>query len=524
MEIKKIYCKFIKESVKILLNTTNKNYYSLSLYFMNQFTFDQALTFDDVLLTPQYSEILPYQTNVQTRLSEKVSLNIPVMSAAMDTVTEHKMAIAMALLGGIGVIHKNLNPDEQAAEVKKVKRYENGFITDPFVVAQDASISEAYDLRTKYGYKDIPVTEDGTLDTPLVGFITASSYFISRHADLDVSERMVPLEKLFIAEDGITLSKAQDLLEESSFSKLLLVGPQGRLKAMVTRRDIEKKRDFPDAAISADGKLMCAAAVGPAKNMEERVQKVVEAGVDVIVVDTAHGHSKGVGDTVKYVRKNYPDITIIGGNIATPEAVEFLAECGVDAVKVGIGPGSICTTRVVTGIGVPQLSAIKNCADKAKELGIAVIADGGIKLSGDAAKAIAIGADCIMVGSLLAGTEESPGDLIYVNGKTYKAYRGMGSLGAMKEGGKERYGQSNISDNQKFVPEGIEGQILYKGSVQGEIYQMVGGIKSSMGYQGAKNIQDLHKKAKFVQITSASLKESHPHDVTITREAPNYRS
>jgi len=511
----------MKESVKILLNIKIQILYYKN---MTQFTFDQALTFDDVLLTPQYSEILPYQTNVQTALSDTVKLNIPVMSAAMDTVTEHKMAIAMALLGGLGVIHKNLNPDEQAAEIKKVKRYENGFITDPLVISKNASIADAYEMRTKFGYKDIPVTEDGTLETPLVGFITASSYFISRHADLDVSERMIPLQKLFIANDGISLSQAQDLLEESSYSKLLLVGANGRLKAMVTRRDIEKKRDFPDSATCEDGKLMCAAAVGPAKNMEERVQKVIEAGADVIVVDTAHGHSKGVGDTVKYVRKNYPTVTIIGGNIATPEAVEFLAECGVDAVKVGIGPGSICTTRVVTGIGVPQLSAIKNCADKAKKLGIRVIADGGIKLSGDAAKAIAIGADCIMVGSLLAGTEESPGELIYVNGKTYKSYRGMGSLGAMKNGGKERYGQSNVSDNQKFVPEGIEGQILYKGSVQGEIYQMVGGIKSSMGYQGAGTISELHGKAKFVQITSASLKESHPHDVTITREAPNYRA
>ncbi|HID91561.1 TPA: CBS domain-containing protein, partial [Candidatus Peregrinibacteria bacterium] len=375
----------MKESVKILLNIKIQILYYKN---MTQFTFDQALTFDDVLLTPQYSEVLPYQTNVQTALSDTVKLNIPVMSAAMDTVTEHKMAIAMALLGGLGVIHKNLNPDEQAAEIKKVKRYENGFITDPLVISKNASIADAYEMRTKFGYKDIPVTEDGTLETPLVGFITASSYFISRHADLDVSERMIPLQKLFIANDGISLSQAQDLLEESSYSKLLLVGANGRLKAMVTRRDIEKKRDFPDSATCEDGKLMCAAAVGPAKNMEERVQKVIEAGADVIVVDTAHGHSKGVGDTVKYVRKNYPTVTIIGGNIATPEAVEFLAECGVDAVKVGIGPGSICTTRVVTGIGVPQLSAIKNCADKAKKIGIRVIADGGIKLSGDAAKAI----------------------------------------------------------------------------------------------------------------------------------------
>lgn len=442
----------------------------------------------------------------------------------MDTVTESNMAIAMALLGGIGIIHKNLSPDEQAHEVAKVKRFENGFINDPLVIGPNATIQEVYDLRMNHGYKDIPVTEDGTLATQLIGFITANSYFISRHAQQKVYERMIPLSELFTAFEGITLEEAQNKLEESKHSKLLIVAKDGRLKAMVTRRDIERKRDFPDAVLDSEGRLLCGSAVGPAKNMKERVDKIVEAGVDVIVVDTAHGHSKGVGDTVRYVKDKYPNITVVGGNIATPDAVDFLADCGADAVKVGIGPGSICTTRVVTGIGVPQLSAVMECAQKAKERGVRVIADGGIKLSGDMAKAIAGGADIVMLGSLLAGTEESPGELIYSNGKTYKSYRGMGSLGAMKVGGKERYGQANVQDEQKFVPEGIEGRIQYKGSVKNEIYQLVGGLRSSMGYQGAVDIPTLHSKAQFVQITSASLKESHPHDVTITREAPNYRS
>lgn len=442
----------------------------------------------------------------------------------MDTVTESNMAISMALLGGVGIIHKNLSPEKQAQEIAKVKRFENGFINDPLVTGPEMTIQEVYDLRVNHGYKDIPVTEDGTLTTQLIGFITANSYFISRHAQQKVSERMIPLSDLFTAFEGITLEEAQNKLEESKHSKLLIVAKDGRLKAMVTRRDIERKRDFPDAVLDSEGRLLCGAAVGPAKNMQERVEKIIEAGVDLIVVDTAHGHSKGVGDTVRYVKQQYPHITVVGGNIATAEAVDFLADCGADAVKVGIGPGSICTTRVVTGIGVPQLSAIMECSDRAKKRGIRVVADGGIKLSGDMAKAIAGGADVVMMGSLLAGTEESPGELIYSNGKTYKSYRGMGSLGAMKIGGKERYGQANVQDEQKFVPEGIEGRIQYKGSVKNEIYQLVGGLRSSMGYQGAMDIQSLHSKAQFVQITSASLKESHPHDVTITRESPNYRS
>lgn len=487
-------------------------------------TFPSFLTFDDVLLLPQYSEILPKDTDTSTKISETISLAIPILSAAMDTVTEGKMAIAMALKGGIGVIHKNLNPDEQAEEVAKVKRFENGFIHEPLVISPNSLISEVYSIRMERGYKALPVTDDGTVHGKLVGFISANSYFITRHAQDSVATRMTPVEKLLTAPEGTSLEDAQALLEESNHSKLIIVSKSGKVISMVTRRDIEKKRDFPNASLDTQGRLLCAAAVGPARNMNERVEKIVEAGVDVIVVDTAHGHSKGVGDTVRYVREKYPQLTIIGGNIATPEAVEFLADAGADAVKVGIGPGSICTTRVVTGIGAPQLSAILECVAVAKKRGIRVIADGGIKLSGDVAKAISAGADAVMLGSLLAGTEESPGEIIYAEGRTYKSYRGMGSIGAMKEGGKERYGQANVKDDQKFVPEGIEGRTLFKGSVQGEVYQLVGGLKSSMGYQGAKTIQELHATAKFVQITSASLKESHPHDVVITREAPNYRA
>lgn len=486
--------------------------------------FPQYLTFDDVLLIPQHSTILPKDTNTSTRLSDHITLNIPLLSAAMDTVTEHQMAIAVALKGGIGVIHKNLNPDEQANEVARVKRFENGFIKEPYCVRPNMTVEQVYDIREEKGYKALPVTDDGTAHGKLVGLITANSFFISRHANCLVSERMTPVENLLTAQEGISLEHSQKLLEESKHSKLLIVTKEGKLASLVTRKDIENKRNFPNAVLDSEGRLICAAAVGPAKNMVERVEKIIAAGVDMIVVDTAHGHSTGVFDTAKFVKETYPHVTVIAGNIATPEAAEFLYHAGVDGVKVGIGPGSICTTRVVTGIGVPQLSAILETSKVAKKLGLSVIADGGIKLSGDVAKAIAAGADAVMLGSLLAGTEESPGEIIYAEGRTYKSYRGMGSLGAMKLGGKERYGQADTKDDQKFVPEGIEGRTLYKGSVGNEIYQLIGGLKSSMGYQGAKNIEELHKKAKFVQITAASLVESHPHDITITREAPNYKA
>ena len=483
------------------------------------------LTYDDVLLLPQYSEILPKDVDIKTNLTKRIKLNIPMVSAAMDTVTEHDLAIKMALYGGIGIIHKNLTPDEQAEEVDLVKRFENGFIQNPICLKPDATINEVYKIRNKYGYKAVPITNNGKPDGKLEGLITANDYFIHKHENLKVKERMTKVEKLLVAYEGVSLSEANDILEESKHSKLLIVNNKKelKLKALVTRRDIEKNKLYPDSSKDSNKRLRVGAAVGPAKNMEERVQKLIDAGVDVLVVDTAHGHSKGVIETIKYIKKNYKGIDVIGGNIATVEAVQALVKAGADAVKVGIGPGSICTTRVVTGIGAPQFSAVINCAKEGKKLGIPVIADGGVKFSGDMAKAIAAGASAVMLGSLFAGTKESPGELIYHEGKTFKAYRGMGSMGAMAGGGKERYGQADVKDETKYVPEGIEGQIVYKGEVAHEIFQMIGGLRSSMGYAGAKNIADFHKKAKFVQITSAGLNESHPHSIMITKDAPNYK-
>jgi len=483
------------------------------------------LTYDDVLLLPQYSEVLPKDVSTKTQLTKRIKLNIPLLSAAMDTVTEHELAIKMALYGGIGIIHKNLTPDQQAEEVNRVKRFENGFIKSPICAKPTALISDIYEIRQKYGYKAVPITESGEPDSKLVGLITANDYFIHKHADQKVRDRMTKVEKLFTAYDGISLGEANDILEESKHSKLIIVDKKtGNLRAMVTRRDIEKNKLYPDACKDADKRLRVGAAVGPAKNMEERVQKLVEAGTDVLVVNTAHGHSKGVLDTISYIKKNYKKVDVIGGNIATAEAVQALVKAGADAVKVGIGPGSICTTRVVTGIGAPQFSAVAACVKEVNKTGTPVIADGGIKLSGDFANAIAVGDSTAMIGSLFAVTKESPGDLIYHEGKTFKAYRGMGSMGAMSGGGKERYGQADVKEEAKYVPEGIEGQIVYKGPVAHEIFQLVGGLRSSMGYVGARDIPAFHKKAKFVQITNAGLKESHPHDVIVTKDAPNYKT
>lgn len=484
--------------------------------------FTEQLTFDDVLLVPQYSEVLPKDADLSTNLTKKIKLKIPLVSAAMDTVTESNMAIAMALNGGIGVIHKNLSPEEQAKEVDKVKRYENGFILNPVCVDPKTKIKDIYEIRKKTGFKAIPVTDTGESNGKLLGMITANDYFITRHENYLVTERMTPVSELLSAKKGISLDKAYELLEESKHSKLTVVDKNGNLFAVVTRRDIEKRNSYPNATLDEQGRLMVAAAIGPAANFDERFELLRNAGVDVFVVDTAHGHSKGVIDIVKKIKKYDLNIQVIAGNIATEEAVKDLANAGADAVKVGIGPGSICTTRIVTGIGVPQLSAIKNCSKMAKKLGVCLIADGGVKFSGDIAKAIAVGADTIMLGSLLAGTEESPGEIIYSDGKTFKSYRGMGSIPAMSKGGKERYSQAD-SSNEKFVPEGIEGRIIYKGTVEKEIFQLTGGVKSSMGYQGCKTIKELQEKAKIIRITSSSLKESHPHDVTIAREAPNYK-
>jgi len=489
-------------------------------------TIPRFLTFDDVLLVPQYSETLPKQTNVKTHLTKHIKLNTPLVSAAMDTVTEHNLAIELALFGGIGIIHKNMTPDRQAEEVDLVKRFENGFIKNPICAKPGDTIEDIYRIREKYGYKAVPVTDTGEANGKLLGLITANDYFYHKHCKLKVKDRMTKVEKLLVSYEGLTLSQANDILEESKHSKLIIVNNKKdmKLRALVTRRDIEKNKQYPDACKDDEKRLRVGAAVGPAANMEERVEKLVKAGADVLVVDTAHGHSKGVIDTIKYIKKNHKKVDVIGGNIATKEAVRDLVKAGADAVKVGIGPGSICTTRVVTGIGVPQLSAVMECAEEAKKHKISVIADGGIRYSGDVAKAIAAGADAVMIGSLFAGTKESPGELIYHEGKTFKAYRGMGSMGAMGVGGKERYGQADVKEEAKFVPEGIEGQIVYKGPVAHEIFQLVGGLKSSMGYCGSKDIPTYQKKAQFVEITSSGMHESHPHNIQITKDAPNYKT
>ncbi|MBT3349425.1 IMP dehydrogenase [bacterium] len=480
-----------------------------------------ALTFDDVLLVPQYSEILPKEVSLETQFTRNVKLNIPLVSAAMDTVTEENMAIAMALHGGIGVIHKNCTPDEQAAMVRRVKRFENGFIREPKVISPEHKISDVIDLRLRYHFKSLPVTEDGTLATKVIGMVTRNDY-LQKHADCTVAERMAPLEDLLTTTESISLSAANDILEESKHSKLLVLRKDGTLAALVTRKDIEKNEKFPFSSKDDRKRLLVAAACGPAANRDERVAKLVEAGADVLLVDTAHGHSKGVIETVKFIKKNYPKIDVVGGNIATAAAAESLISAGADAVKVGIGPGSICTTRVISGIGVPQLTAVMDVSAVCKKHKIPLIADGGIRYSGDVAKALAAGANVVMIGSLLAGTEQAPGETIYSGGKTWKYYRGMGSLSAMQKGGKERYAQANVADD-KLVPEGIEGKVLFKGDVSTELFQLCGGVRSAMGYSGVGTIFDFQKNAEFVQITGASLKESHPHDISILKEAPNYR-
>ena len=481
---------------------------------------NEKLTFDDVLLLPQFSEILPSATNLKTKFSKNISLKIPFVSAAMDTVTEAEMAIAIALSGGIGVIHKNLSPEAQAEQIAKVKRFESGFIKSPAVLPPDAKISAAAEIRRNLGFKAIPITENGKSDGKLVGLLTANDFFIDRHKNVEIQKRMTPVENLLCAQKGVSIEQAREILEESKHSKLLIVDENGNLFAMATRRDIEKQKDFPNATLDDEKQLRVAAAVGIG-DLEIRAEKLAAAEVDAFVVDTAHGHSAGVGAAVKFLKKNFPKIDVVAGNVATPDAVEFLENCGADGVKIGIGPGSICTTRVIAGVGVPQLSAIFDCAKISQKLKIPIIADGGIRFSGDAAKALAAGADAVMLGSLLAGTAESPGELIYSGGKTFKVYRGMGSLGAMKKGSAERYFQNSKSD--KLVPEGIEGHIIFKGSVRDELFQLTGGVRASMGYQGCRTICDLQKNAQFIKISNSALRESHPHDVDITKESPNYR-
>ena len=477
-----------------------------------------GLTFDDVLLIPAESSVLPRDIDVSTRLTERITLNIPLVSAAMDTVTESKTAIAMAQEGGIGIIHRNLSVWTQAGEVEKVKKYESGMIVDPITVAPDQKISDAQEIMNKYGISGLPVTKNGKL----VGILTNRDLRFEKRHDRSVSEVMTK-DNLVTVKPGVGLDEAKELLHQHRIEKLLVVDDRFELKGLITVKDIEKKTQFPNASKDERGRLRVGAAVGVGPDWEERVEALVRAGADLIAVDTAHGHSKNVLEVIGQIRRRYPDLEISGGNVATAEGTTALIEAGVNVVKVGVGPGSICTTRVVSGVGVPQITAIGSCAKAAARRNVPIIADGGIKYSGDITKALAAGADSVMIGSLFAGTEESPGETILYQGRTYKAYRGMGSIGAMGQGSRDRYGQADVTDSNKLVPEGIEGRVPYKGSLSFNIHQLVGGLQAGMGYLGCKNMKALHSKAKFMQITSAALREGHVHDVFITKEAPNYR-
>lgn len=477
-----------------------------------------GLTFDDVLLLPAESAVLPHQVDLATRVTRNLRLPIPLLSSAMDTVTEARMAIAMAQEGGLGVIHKNFTPEQQAAEVLKVKKHESGIVHDPITIAPEAPLSKVVELMREHGINGIPVVEGRRL----VGIVTSRDVRFEKNLAQPVHQVMT--KKLVTAPEGVSQERATELLHQNRIEKLLVVNERGELRGLMTVKDVEKRRVYPNAAKDAKQRLLAAAAVGVGADRDARVDALLKAGVDVIVVDTAHGHSRGVIESVRDLRRNFKgNYELVAGNVATGEATRALIDAGVDAVKVGIGPGSICTTRVVAGVGVPQVTAIDDCARAAQGSGVPVIADGGIKYSGDVVKAIAAGASTVMVGSLFAGTEESPGETILYQGRSYKAYRGMGSLGAMRQGSKDRYFQGGVQDEKKLVPEGIEGRVPYKGTVGMNIFQLMGGLRAGMGYCGTKDIEALQTKATFVQITSAGLKESHVHDVIITEEAPNYR-
>ncbi|MDF2610100.1 MAG: inosine-5-monophosphate dehydrogenase [Lachnospiraceae bacterium] len=474
----------------------------------------EGITFDDVLLVPAYSEVIPNQVDVSTYLTQTIKLNIPMMSAGMDTVTEHRMAIAMARQGGIGVIHKNMSIEQQAEEVDKVKRSENGVITDPFYLSPEHTLEDANELMAKYRISGVPITEG----KKLVGIITNRDLKFEMDFTKKIKESMTS-EGLITAPEGITLDEAKQILAKARKEKLPIVDKDGNLKGLITIKDIEKQIKYPSSAKDSQGRLLCAAGVGITANILERVDALVKAKVDAIVIDTAHGHSANVLNVIKMVRSAYPELQIIAGNVATAEATEDLIKAGVNAVKVGIGPGSICTTRVVAGIGVPQITAIMDSYAAAKKYGVPVIADGGIKYSGDITKAIAAGANLCMMGSIFAGTDESPGEFELFQGRKYKVYRGMGSISAMENGSKDRYFQTNA---KKLVPEGVEGRVAYKGTVEDTVFQLIGGLRSGMGYCGTATIEDLKLNGRFVKITAASLRESHPHDIHITKEAPNY--
>ncbi|WP_276882767.1 IMP dehydrogenase [Campylobacter cuniculorum] len=476
----------------------------------------RALTFEDVLLLPGYSEVLPKIVQIHTKLTKNITLNTPLISAAMDTVTEHRAAIMMARLGGIGIIHKNMDIDSQVREVKRVKKSESGVIIDPIFIGPKASVKEALELMAEYRISGIPVVEK---DKTLIGILTNRDLRFETHFDTLV-EKVMTKPPLITALKGCTLDDAEKIFSTNKVEKLLIVDKDGHLEGLITIKDLKKRKEYPEANKDNFGRLRVGAAIGVGQM--QRVDALIEADVDVLVLDSAHGHSKGIIDTIKQIKAKYPKIDLIAGNIATAKATAALCEAGADAVKVGIGPGSICTTRIVSGVGVPQISAIDECALEAKKFGIPVIADGGIKYSGDIAKALAAGAHSVMIGSLLAGTDESPGELFTYQGRQYKSYRGMGSLGAMQKGSSDRYFQQGTAQD-KLVPEGIEGRVPYVGSIKSVVHQLLGGLRSSMGYVGAKDIEDFQQKAEFVEITSAGLKESHVHDVIITQEAPNYK-
>ena len=482
-----------------------------------------ALTFDDVLLVPAFSQVLPKDVNLSTQFTRNIRLNLPLVSAAMDTVTEARLAIAIAQEGGIGIVHKNLTAQEQAAQVAKVKRYESGVLRDPVVITPEHTVLQVMQLSDELGISGFPVIDGGKV----VGIVTGRDLRFETRYDVKVREIMTPRERLITVNEGASAAEAKALLNKHKLERLLIIDDADRLKGLITVKDITKQTNFPNAARDADGRLRVGAAVGVGEGTEERVEALVKAGVDALVVDTAHGHSKGVIERVRWVKQNYPHVDVIGGNIATGAAAKALAEAGADGVKVGIGPGSICTTRIVAGVGVPQITAIDNVATALAGTGVPLIADGGVRYSGDIAKAIAAGASSVMMGGMFAGTEEAPGEIVLFQGRSYKSYRGMGSIGAMQQGSADRYFQESSTGNpnaDKLVPEGIEGRVPYKGSVVSILFQMAGGLRASMGYCGCATIEDMRSTAEFVQITAAGIRESHVHDVQITKEAPNYRA
>ena len=479
----------------------------------------EALTFDDVLLIPAHSTVVPKEVDLGTQLTKKIRMNIPLLSAAMDTVTESRLAIALAQEGGIGIVHKNMTPAQQAAEVRHVKKYESGVIVEPITIDSSASIRDVLAITQEYKISGVPVV-DGE---ELVGIVTSRDMRFETQLDNQVSSIMTPKEKLVTVSEGASREEVAALLHKHRIEKVLVVNDGFALRGMITVKDIQKSDDFPNACKDEQGRLRVGAAVGTGADTEERVTALVAEGVDVIVVDTAHGHSQGVIDRVKWVKEKFPQVEVIGGNIATGQAAKDLVAAGADAVKVGIGPGSICTTRIVAGVGVPQISAIDNVAQALEGTGVPLIADGGIRFSGDMAKALAAGAYTIMVGSMFAGTEEAPGEIELFQGRSYKSYRGMGSLGAMAQGSSDRYFQDNKDGEEKLVPEGIEGRVAYKGLMVNIVHQLMGGVRSSMGYVGCKDMDEMRSKPEFVKVSSAGMRESHVHDVTITKEAPNYR-